>query len=98
MSLLALLAVVIAVARRIIAPPYPEARTIEAFFILALIATLMMAYFGINAARISRLSENYLALASTYMPVSSVVAGLIPRSCRRPWCLPSAGGSMPLSC
>ena len=78
-SLLALLAVVIAVARRSIAPPYPEGRTIEAFFILALIATLMMANFGINAAKISRLPENYLALARTYMPVSSVVAGLIPR-------------------
>ncbi len=78
-SLLALVAVVIAVARRIIAPPYPEGRTIEAFFILALIATLMMANFGINAARIVRLPVNYLVIARTYMPVSSVVAGLIPR-------------------
>jgi len=78
-SLLALLAVVIAMCRRIIAPPYPEARTIEAFFILALIATLMMANFGITAARISRLPENLLALAHMYMPVSSVAAGLIPR-------------------
>jgi Fe-S oxidoreductase len=76
-SLLALFAVVIAMVRRIFAPPYPEARTMEAFFILALIATLMMANFGMNAARISHLPEYYLAIARTYMPVSSVVAGLI---------------------
>ncbi|KAB0671850.1 4Fe-4S dicluster domain-containing protein [Oryzomonas sagensis] len=79
-SLLALVAVVIAMVRRIIAPPYPEARTIEAFFILALIATLMLANFGINGARISHMPENYLAVARTYMPVSSFAAGLITPS------------------
>jgi Fe-S oxidoreductase len=79
-SFLALVAVVIAMVRRIVAPPYPEGRTIEALFILALIATLMLANFGINGARISRLPEHYLAIAGTYMPVSSIVAGLIPRS------------------
>ncbi|KAB0667384.1 4Fe-4S dicluster domain-containing protein [Oryzomonas japonica] len=79
-SLLALVAVVIAMVRRIIAPPYPEARTIEAFFILALIATLMMANFGINGARISHMPVIYLAVAHTYMPVSSFVAGLIAPS------------------
>ncbi|QEM69660.1 4Fe-4S dicluster domain-containing protein [Geobacter sp. FeAm09] len=79
-SLLALVAVAIAMVRRIVAPPYPGARTMEAFFILALIATLMMANFGINGARISRLPENFLAIAHTYMPVSSVVAGLIAPS------------------
>ncbi|KAA0891782.1 heterodisulfide reductase-related iron-sulfur binding cluster [Oryzomonas rubra] len=79
-SLLALVAVVIAMVRRIIAPPYPEARTIEAFFILALIATLMMANFGINGARISHMPVIYLAVARTYMPVSSFVAGLITPS------------------
>src|SRR6185369_3184958 len=52
-SLMALLAVVIAAVRRVVSPPYPEARTLEAFFILTLIGSLMLAYFGINAAKIA---------------------------------------------
>ena len=51
-SLLALAAVLVALVRRAISPPYPEARTVEAFFILGLIGILMLAFFGINAARI----------------------------------------------
>ena len=77
-SLLALLAVITAAVRRIVSPPYPEARTLEAFFILGLIATLMLAYFGINAAKISRLAENMLPLARQYMPVSYQFAAVIP--------------------
>ena len=79
-SLLALAAVVAASVRRLVAPPYPEARTPEAFFILLLIGVLMLAYFGINAAKISQLSEAMLPLARTYMPVSSQFAQLVPRS------------------
>ncbi len=75
-SLLALAAVVVAAVRRVISPPYPEARTIEAFFILSLIGLLMLAYFGINAAKISRMQEGALAIAKTWMPVSSVVSGM----------------------
>lgn len=71
-SLLALAAVIVAAVRRIVSPPYPEARTIEAFFILSLIGILMMAYFGINAAKISSMQEG----ARAWMPVSSVVAGM----------------------
>ncbi|MBC7962066.1 MAG: 4Fe-4S dicluster domain-containing protein [Steroidobacteraceae bacterium] len=77
-SALALLAVIVAAVRRVISPPYPEARTIEAFFILSLIGILMLAYFGINAAKISRLPENMLPLANLYMPVSAQFAELIP--------------------
>src|ERR1035437_6393365 len=40
-SLLALIAVMVAAVRRLISPPYPEARTPEAFFILGLIGMLM---------------------------------------------------------
>ncbi|NCB37054.1 MAG: electron transfer flavoprotein, partial [Clostridia bacterium] len=40
-SLITLLAVIAAAVRRLVVPPYPEARTFEAFFILFLIATLM---------------------------------------------------------
>ena len=75
-SLLALAAVVVAALRRIIAPPYPTARTFEAFFILGLIATLMLAYYGIAAVRIAEGHET----AAAYMPVSSFVASLLQAS------------------
>ncbi|MDO9308686.1 MAG: (Fe-S)-binding protein [Deltaproteobacteria bacterium] len=75
-SLLALAAVAVAAVRRLISPPYPEARTIEAFFILSLIGILMLAYFGINAAKISRMQDGALVIARTWMPVSSVFAGM----------------------
>ena len=35
-SMLALIAVTVAAVRRLLSPPYPEARTLEAFFILGL--------------------------------------------------------------
>jgi Fe-S oxidoreductase len=76
-SLLALAAVIVAAVRRLISPPYPEARTMEAFFILSLIGILMAAYFGINAAKISRMQEGARVLANFWMPVSGMVAGLI---------------------
>jgi Fe-S oxidoreductase/nitrate reductase gamma subunit len=77
-SLLALVAVLAAAIRRMVAPPYPEARTPEAFFILSLIGILMLAYFGINAARIVGIPEETLAMARPWMPISSAFAGLIP--------------------
>lgn len=76
-SLLSLCAVVIAAIRRLVAPPYPEARTLEAFFILTLIATLMLAYFGINAAKI-RMGEYMPYLA--WLPVSRLFASLTSAS------------------
>jgi Fe-S oxidoreductase len=79
-SLLALSAVIIAAIRRLVSPPYPEARTLEAFFILSLIGILMLAYFGINAAKITRMQDGAHALAHTWMPVSSVISGIIPPS------------------
>jgi Fe-S oxidoreductase len=77
-SLLALAAVIVAAVRRVIAPPYPTARTFEAFFILGLIALLMLAYYGISGARITTLDTSARAVAGTWMPLSSVAAGLIP--------------------
>jgi len=74
-SLLALLAVVAAAVRRVVAPPYPEARTPEAFFILSLIALLMLAFFGINA---SRLAGGEMAGAQAWLPVSARAAQLVP--------------------
>ena len=76
-SAAALAAVIVAAIRRVFAPPFPEARTPEAFFILGLIAILMLAYFGINAAKLARLPENMLAVGRTYMPVSSLFADQI---------------------
>ncbi len=77
-SLITLLAVITAAIRRVAAPPYPEARTFEAFFILFLIAVLMLASFGINAAKISTFRGSTLELAKSIMPVSSRFITFIP--------------------
>ncbi|MEI6305301.1 MAG: (Fe-S)-binding protein [Deltaproteobacteria bacterium] len=74
-SLLALAAVTVAAIRRFVSPPYPEARTAEAFFILSLIALLLLAYFGINA---SRLAGGEMQGALPWLPVSGKAAMLIP--------------------
>lgn len=79
-SLITLLAVTAAAIRRLVAPPYPEARTFEAFFILFLIATLMLANFGVNAAKISRMQGSVLEMAKNIMPVSSLFAPYIPKA------------------
>ena len=73
-SLAALVAVGVAAVRRMVAPPYEGARTGEAFFILAMIATLMLAYFGLRGAEIALGHET----ASEWLPVSSFVAALLP--------------------
>ncbi len=84
-SLLALTAVVIATVRRLFSPPYPEARTPEAFFILGLIATLMLASFTLNASELGDFivksgadQASFLAAARRVMPISSLLAGLLP--------------------
>ena len=74
-SLLALIAVSVAAFRRLVFPPYPEARTIEAFFILSLIALLMLAYFGINA---SRLAGGEMSGAIAWLPIAGKAALFIP--------------------
>ncbi|MDD2272951.1 MAG: (Fe-S)-binding protein [Desulfuromonadaceae bacterium] len=84
-SLLALTAVTIAAVRRLFAPPYPEARTPEAFFILGLIATLMLASFGLNATELADYMLksgadpiSFIAAARKIMPISATIAGLLP--------------------
>jgi Fe-S oxidoreductase len=52
-SLLVLIAVTAALSRKLFTPPYPEARSFEAFFILSMIATLMVAYFFLHGAEIA---------------------------------------------
>ncbi len=71
-SLLALLAVVIAVVRRAVAPPYEGACTGEAFAILGMIALLMLAFFGMHGAEIALGNET----AAGSMPVSRCFAAL----------------------
>src|SRR5659263_123398 len=57
-SVLALLAVCIAIIRRLAFPPsYIEARSRDAFIILGLIALLMIAFFGLHASKIAQGNE-----------------------------------------
>ncbi len=70
-SVLALLAVCIAITRRLAFPPsYIEARSRDAFIILVLIALLMLAFFGLHASEIAQGTEE----AASYMPVSEFLA------------------------
>ncbi len=85
-SLLALLAVTVATVRRLVRPPYPEARTPEAFLILGLIAMLMLASFGLNASELATVMirsnsdpASFLANARKIMPVSGQLAGMLPQ-------------------
>jgi Fe-S oxidoreductase/nitrate reductase gamma subunit len=73
-SILALLAVCIALMRRLFfPPPYIEARSRDAFTILGLIAVLMLAFFGLHASKIAQGDE----IAANYMPISNFVASNI---------------------
>jgi Fe-S oxidoreductase/nitrate reductase gamma subunit len=74
-SALALLAVIIAFIRRIFfPPPHIEARSRDAFAILAMVAILMIAFFGLHASEIALGTER----AASYMPISNFGAAIIP--------------------
>jgi len=74
-SVLALLAVIIAVIRRLFfPPPHMEARSRDAFVILSMVAVLMIAFFGLHASEIAAGTER----AAGYMPVSNFGASIIP--------------------
>ncbi|MDO9068895.1 MAG: heterodisulfide reductase-related iron-sulfur binding cluster, partial [Deltaproteobacteria bacterium] len=86
-ALLALVAVSVAAVRRIISPPYPEARTLDAFFILGLIAVLMLATFGLNATELASAMfrsnadpASFLFTAQKIMPISTQLAGILPQA------------------
>src|SRR5659263_339054 len=67
-SVLALLAVCVAMLRRLAFPPsYMEARSRDGFIILGLIALLMVAFFGLHASEIAKGSIE----TASYMPVSN---------------------------
>ena len=74
-SVLALLAVIIAVIRRLaFPPPHIDARSRDAFVILSMVAALMIAFFGLHASEIAHGTER----AANYMPISSFGASIIP--------------------
>ena len=76
-SLVALVSVAAAFVRRVFFPPaylendYTSARSGEALLILAMIATLMIAFFLLNGAQIA------LGRAASWQPVSAIFAGLL---------------------
>ncbi len=69
-SLFALACVIIAGIRRIVAPPYPEAITLDAYIILSMIAMLMIAFFNLKGVEIAIGEET----GAAFMPISSAVA------------------------
>lgn len=72
-SLATSIAVVVAALRRTVQPPFDGARSFEAYFILSMIALLMIAYFGMHGAEIALGT----APATATMPVSTAVARLL---------------------
>jgi Fe-S oxidoreductase/nitrate reductase gamma subunit len=74
-SLVTLVVIGIAVARRLFFPPdYIEARSRDAFVILSLIAGLMVAFFFTHASEIATGAETHL------MPISQAIAGAMKGS------------------
>jgi Fe-S oxidoreductase/nitrate reductase gamma subunit len=72
-SILALIAVYIAIIRRLVfRPPYIEALNRDAFTILGLVYLLMIAFFGLHASEIAEGSER----AANYMPISNFTASV----------------------
>ncbi len=72
-SLVVLLALVIAAVRRTIAPPFEGARSVEAYGILGMIALLMLSYFAVHGMR----QLLGLESADNWTPVSSAVGSLL---------------------
>lgn len=70
-SAICLIAVFAGIIRRIVAPPYEEARTPEAFIIISVIGGLMVAYFGVHAAELA------LGEIAAPMPVAGAIAAMI---------------------
>jgi Fe-S oxidoreductase len=70
-SLVALVAVISAIVRRTVArPAYIESHA-DAYVILGLVASLMVAYFGLHGSQIASGVES-----GAYMPISNLVSGL----------------------
>ncbi|MBN1375659.1 MAG: (Fe-S)-binding protein, partial [Dehalococcoidia bacterium] len=81
-SLIALLAVIIAISRRLFfAPKYIDARTADAFVILGMVGMLMLAFFGLHGSEIAAGELNGAANNSigpvNFMPVSAFVGRVV---------------------
>jgi len=73
-SFLALLAVIVALSRRLFfAPKYIDAKTTDAFVILGLVATLIIAFFSLHGSEIALGIEK----AAQFMPFSSFVGKVV---------------------
>ena len=73
-SILVLVSIVAAVVRRFFFPPkFIEARSRDAFIILGLIATLMIAFFFTHGAEIAQGEDAAVAAAASYMPISNFI-------------------------
>jgi len=73
MSVLAMVAIAIALVRRTLAPPYDGARNLESYVILILIGVHMFAYLGLAASEIAMGHERAVAA----MPISSLFAATL---------------------
>lgn len=80
-SILALLAVILAICRRLIFPPkYIDAKSKDAFIILGLVGLLMIAFFGMHGSEIalnaprSDTTAQVIMQAAPYMPISNWVS------------------------
>lgn len=69
-----ILAVVAALIRRTIAPPFREARSVESYTILLLVGLHMVGYLGVSAGEITLNEER----AAAVMPLATALAGLFP--------------------
>ena len=79
-SLLTLIAVLVATGRRLLVRPpqldsaYVTGRSKEAFLILGAIGLLMLAFFGLHAGEIALGREP----AAAWMPIANAIAGILP--------------------
>ena len=77
-SLLVLIAIIASVVRRLAFPPkFIEARSRDAFIILGLIATLMLAFFFTHGAEIKEGKDAAVVAAASYMPISKFIGDSI---------------------
>ena len=81
LALVGLITAIIAVVRRLAAPPYPEGRTAGTLLLPVLPALIFTGYFFVNAFKIAIfLSGEAQTLAGHWLPISSAVAALFGAS------------------
>lgn len=76
MAALTFVAVVLALIRRTIVPPFAQARSLEAYVILFAVCLHVVAFITVSACEIALGHEH----AAAYMPVSAFISGLLARN------------------